>query len=93
VRVTVVVTGVSVPEVPVMVIVDVPLAAVAATVNVSTLVPVVELGTNAAVTPVGRPEEARVTLPVNPLLSVTVMVLFPVAPGATVRAAGEAARV
>src|ERR1700679_3137590 len=88
-----VVTGVSVPEVPVMVIVDVPSAAEAPTVNVITLVAVAGLVANAAVTPVGNPDTARVTLPVNPFSSLTAMVLVPVLPGAIVRVAGEAARV
>jgi hypothetical protein len=88
-----VVTGVSVPEVPVMVIVDVPSAAEALTVNVITLVAVAGLVANDAVTPVGNPDAARVTLPVNPFSSVTATVLVPVLPGAIVRVAGEAARV
>lgn len=87
------VTGVSVPEVPVTVIVADPVAAVEAAVNVSRLVVVVEAGLNAAVTPVGKPDAARVTLPANPFSPVTVIVLVPVVPGATLRAAGEAERV
>jgi hypothetical protein len=88
-----VVTGVSVPEVPVMVIVADPVAAVEAAVNVITLVAVAGLVANAAVTPVGNPDAARVTLPVNPFSSVTAMVLVPVLPGATFSVEGEAARV
>jgi len=79
--------------VPVMVIVDVPSAAEALTVNVITLVAVAGLVANDAVTPVGNPDAARVTLPVNPFSSVTATVLVPVLPGAIVRVAGEAARV
>lgn len=75
-----VVDAVSVPEVPVMVIVEVPAAAVAATVNVTTLVEVAGLVAKAAVTPVGSPVAARVTLPVNGLTSLTVIVSVPVAP-------------
>ena len=75
-----VVDAVSVPEVPVMVIVEVPAAAVAATVNVTTLVEVAGLVPKAAVTPVGNPVAARVTLPANGLTSVTVIVSVPVAP-------------
>ena len=85
-----VVTGVSIPEVPVMVIGYVPVAVVAATVKVSTLVAVAGLVAIATVTPVGNPVAANVTPPENPPSSVTVIVLVPVAPGATVRAAGEA---
>ena len=44
-------------------------------VRVSTLVPVVGLVAKPAVTPLGRPEAAKVTLPVNPLLGLTVIVL------------------
>ena len=80
----------SVPEVPVMVIVDDPAVAVAAAVNVSTLVEVAGSVPNAAVTPVGNPDAAKVTLPVNPPSSATVMVLLPVPPAVTVRFAGEA---
>jgi hypothetical protein len=75
-----VVVAVSVPEVPVMVTVELPNVAVLLAVNVSTLVLVVGLVANAAVTPVGRPEAARVTLPANGLTSVTVMVSVALAP-------------
>src|SRR5580692_2347187 len=43
----------------------------------------------AAVTPLGRPDAARVTLPVNPPTSVTVMVLVPLLPCVTDRLPGE----
>lgn len=75
-----VVLAVRLPEVPVMVIVEVPAAAEAPTVSVRRLVVVVGLVPNAAVTPVGRPEAARVTLPVNPLAGITVIVLVPLEP-------------
>ena len=42
-----------------------------------------EAGLNEAVTPVGIPEAAKVTLPANGLTSVTVMVSVPLAPWAT----------
>jgi hypothetical protein len=89
----VVVTGVSEPEVPVTVIVDEPVAAVEAAVKVRMLVVVAGLVPIATVTPVGRVELASVTLPVNPFRSVTVTVLVPVLPGATVTVEGEAASV
>jgi len=60
------VVAVSVPEVPVIVTVYVPAVAVALAVRVSTLLPVVGLVPSEAVTPLGRPDTARVTLPVNP---------------------------
>jgi len=75
-----VVLAVSVPEVPVMVIVLVAAAAVLATVSVSALVLVVGLVANTAVTPVGRPDAARVTPPLKGLTSVTVIVSVPLAP-------------
>lgn len=84
---------VSVPEVQVTVITVVASVAEEGTVNVRTLVVAVGLVANAVVIPVGRPDAAQVTLPVNPFTSVTVMVLVPVLPGATVSAAGEAAMV
>lgn len=68
------------PEVPVMVTVAVPVVAVALAVKVSVLVVLVGFGLNTAVTPVGRPEAARLTLPENPPRSVTVIVLVPPAP-------------
>ena len=62
----IVVVAVRLPEVPVIVTVDVPVVAVLLAVNVNTLVPVVGFVPNAAVTPLGRPDAASVTLPVNP---------------------------
>jgi hypothetical protein len=77
------------PEVPVIVTVAVPVVAVALAVNVSTLVPVVGLVPNVAVTPLGRPDAASVTLPVNPFTSCTVMVLVPLLPCVMVKLLGE----
>jgi len=88
VRATVVV-AVRLPEVPVIVTVADPVAAVLLAVSVSTLVPVVGLVPNAAVTPLGRPDAANVTLPENPPASFTVMVLVPLLPWVTVRLLGE----
>jgi hypothetical protein len=84
-----VVVAVRLPEVPVMVTVDVPVVAVALAVRVSTLLPVVGFVPNVAVTPLGRPDAASVTLPVNPPTSVTVMVLVPLLPCVTDRLLGE----
>jgi len=69
--------------------VAVPVVAVALAVNVSTLVPVVGLVPNVAVTPLGRPDAASVTLPVNPFTSCTVMVLLPLPPCVMVTLLGE----
>jgi hypothetical protein len=81
---------VSVPEVPVIVTVEVPVVAVVLAVNVTTLVDVVGLVPKLAVTPLGRPEADKVTLPVKPPEGVSVMVLFPLVPCFTVRLEGEA---
>ena len=63
-NVMLVVTGISVPEVPVMVIVADPVAAVDAAVSVSTLEVADEVGLNAAVTPVGKPLKVAPVAPV-----------------------------
>jgi hypothetical protein len=84
-----VVVAVRLPEVPVMVTVDVPVVAVLLAVSVSTLVPVVGFVPNAAVTPLGRPDAASVTLPANPPASVTVIVLVPLPPWVIDRLLGE----
>jgi len=88
-----VVLAVRLPEVPLMVTVVVPVAAVLLAVRVSTLVPVVGLVPNAAVTPLGNPDATRVTLPVNPPTSVTVMVSVAVLPCVTDRVDAEGASV
>jgi hypothetical protein len=76
----IVVEAVKLPETPVIVIVAAPVVAVPPAVNVTTLVPVVGLVANAAVTPLGKPEADRVTLPVNPGAPVTVTVSVAVLP-------------
>ena len=88
-----VVVAVRLPEVPVIVTVADPVVAVLLAVSVSTLVPVVGFVPNAAVTPLGRPEALRVTLPVNPPTSLTVMVLVPLPPCVIVRLLGESDKV
>jgi len=75
-----VVVATRLPEVPVMVTVAVPVVAVELAVKLSVLVEEVGFGLNDAVTPLGKPDAARVTLPLNPPTSVTVMVLVPAAP-------------
>src|SRR5580693_7466101 len=64
----------------VVVAIKLPVVAVPLAVSVSVLVVLVGLGLNTAVTPLGRPDAVRVTLPVNPPKSFTVMVLVPPAP-------------
>jgi hypothetical protein len=60
-----------------MVIVLVPVAAVAPTVSVNLLVEVAGFVPNEAVTPFGNPEAASVTSPVKPFSGVIVMVEVP----------------
>jgi hypothetical protein len=57
--------------VPVTVTVLCPMVAELVAVNVSVLFPVVGLGENDAVTPLGRPDAESVTLPVNPYCGFT----------------------
>ena len=54
------------PEIPAMVTVAVPVAAVPLAVNVNVLVPMVLTGLNDAVTPLGRPDADKLTLPLKP---------------------------
>src|ERR1700722_11285340 len=75
-----VVIAARVPDVPVMVTVDVPVAAELLAVRLCTLLPVVGFVPNEAVTPLGRPDGASVTLPVKPPTSVTLIVLVPLLP-------------
>jgi hypothetical protein len=84
-----VVDAVSVPEVPVMVTLEVPAAAVLLAANVTMLVAVAGFVPNVAVTPVGKPDAARVTAPVNPPTSVTIMVSVALLPAVTDSAAAE----
>ena len=85
-----VVEAVRLPEVPVIVTVAAPVVAVALAVNVNTLVPVVGFVPKAAVTPLGKPVAAKVTLPLNPPTSATEIVLVPLPPCVTVTLLGEA---
>ena len=88
-----VVVAVKLPDVPVMVTVAVPVVAVLLEVRVSVLVEVVGFVLNAAVTPLGRPDAANVTLPENPPRSVTVIALVPLLPWVMVTLLGDEARV
>jgi len=73
-----------------MVTVDVPVIAVLLAASVSVLLPVVLVGLNVAVTPLGTPETDSATLPVETFCGVTVMVLVPLEP--CVRVYGDAER-
>ena len=81
------------PDVPVIVTVAVPVVAVLLAVSVSVLAVVKLLGLNVAVTPPGRPEADKLTLPLKPFCGVTVIVLAPLAPCVTVKLPGDAERV
>jgi hypothetical protein len=77
------------PDVPATVTVAVPVVAVLLAVNVSVLVVAALLGLNDAVTPLGRPDADKLTLPLKPFCGVTVMVLAPLAPCTIVKLFGD----
>lgn len=81
---------VKLPEVPVIVTVTVPDAAVLLAVSVRVLELVAGLGLKEAVTPLGRLEFDKETLLLNPFAGVIVIVLLPLEPCATVKLLGEA---
>ena len=70
------------PEVPVMVSVDVAAAAELLAISVSVLVVMALAGLNDAVTPAGNPAMARFTALLKPCCALTVMLLVPLAPAA-----------
>jgi hypothetical protein len=78
------------PDVPVTVTVTVGVGAVGLAVKVSTLEVAVELGLKDAVTPLGKPDAERATLPLNPPAGVMVMVLVPWPPCGMDTLPGEA---
>ena len=80
------------PEPPVIVTFAVPTGAELVAESVRVLVPVVLVGLKAAVTPLGKPDADRLTLPEKPPWGVTVIVLVPLAPCMKVRLLGEALR-
>jgi len=77
------------PEIPVTVMVTVPTIAVLLAVSVNVLVLAVLPGLNDAVTPLGRPDADKLTLPLKPFCGDTVMVLAPFLPWTTLRLLGE----
>ena len=80
------------PEVPVMVTGKVPVVAVLLAVSVKVLEAAVLAGLKEAVTPLGKLDADKLTLPLKPFCGVTVTVLVPLAPCVTVRLLGEADR-
>jgi hypothetical protein len=81
---------VKLPDVPVMVTETVPVVAVPLAVSVKVLVLVAGFGLNDAVTPLGKPDADKLTWPLKPFCTLTVMVLVPLAPCVMVRLLGEA---
>jgi len=81
------------PDVPIMVTVAVPVVAALLAVSVKVLLAVAGFGLKDAVTPLGRPDTDKLTLLLKPLNGVTVTVLVPLVPWATVRLLGDAERV
>ena len=84
-----VVALVSVPDVPVTVTVTVPVVAVLVAVSVRVLVFVVLAGLNEGVTPLGRPEADKLTLPLKPLCGLMEMVVVPLAPWTMLKVPGD----
>jgi len=76
-----------------MVTAAVPVVALLLAARVSALVVVAEVGLNEAVTPLGRPEADRLTLPVKPFCGATVTVPAPVPPWVMLTLFGDADRV
>ncbi len=87
-RLTVVVR-LMVPEPPVMVTVEVPMADELLAASVKVLLPVVLVGLNVAVTPLGMPEAVKATFPLKPFSGLTEMVLVPLAPCVAVTLLGD----
>jgi len=78
------------PAVPVMITDTGPTAAVLVAVIVNVLVPGVGFVLNDAITPLGRPDAAKLTLVLKPLCGVTVIVLVPLEPWMMLTLAGAA---
>jgi hypothetical protein len=78
------------PDMPVTVIVNVPVVAVPLAVSVNVLVLTVLVGLKDAVTPLGTPDADKLTLEVKPFCGMTLIVLVPLAPCAIVTLLGDA---
>ena len=68
------------PDEPVTVMAAIPVVAALLAVSINVLVFFVLVGLNDAVTPLGKPDADKLTLPLKPFCGVTVMVLVPEAP-------------
>ncbi len=82
----------SVPDLPLTLTLNVPVVAELLTVNVNVLPDVEEFGLKVAVTPVGRLDAEKLTVPVKPRVGLMVIVDVPVLPRATLRLLGDAER-
>jgi hypothetical protein len=78
------------PEVPVTVTGKVPIAAEMPAVRVKVLLLEVVLGLKDALTPLGRPEAVKLTLPLKPFSKVTVILLAPLVPCTSATLVGDA---
>ena len=81
---------VKLPDVPVTVTVKVPIVAVRVADRVKTLVAVAGFVAKLALTPLGRPEAAKFTEPLNPFKGRIVTVVEPVPPWRNVTVPGDA---
>ena len=81
---------VKLPEVPVTVTAEVPIAAVPVAERVKRLAVVAGFVAKLALTPLGRPVAVKPTLPLNPFKGLIVMVVEPDAPWMKVRLVGDA---
>src|SRR5262249_7775449 len=86
----IVVEALKLPDVPVTVTSNIPVTATVLALSCSVLIPVVLGGLNDAVTPLGKPEADKLTLSLKPLSGVTLMVLEPLLPWATLSKLGDA---
>lgn len=89
----IVIVWLKLPDVPVTLISAVPVAAVALAANVRVVADEVASGLNEAVTPLGNPEAAKVTLARKPFDAAILIELVTLSPCKTVRLAGVAASV
>ena len=84
---------VKLPEEPVIVTVTVPIVAVPVADRVKRLLVVAGFVPKLALTPLGRPDAVKFTLPLKPLRGLIVMVVEPTAPWGKVTLVGDAERV
>ena len=83
---------VKLPAEPVTVTLNAPIAAVPLAVNVNVLAVVAGFALKDAVTPLGRPDVDKLTLPLKPFRGVTVILLVPAVPCVIVKLLGVAER-